>query len=108
MKRDFLGALFLLASWPGLAICSDSAVSELSEHVKIGPSRHLYLHCVGTGAPTVVLDAGLWDSGKVWGEVQKGISQFTRVCAYDRAGLGKSDPSGRPSSAANIVDDLHN
>ena len=31
----------------------------------------------------------------------------TRVCAYDRAGLGFSDAATRPSDLRNIVDDLH-
>jgi pimeloyl-ACP methyl ester carboxylesterase len=35
------------------------------------------------------------------------LTKATRACAYDRAGVGFSDPSGRPSSPANIVDDLH-
>ena len=43
----------------------------------------------------------------IWRHVQAEIAKFTRVCAYDRAGLGFSDPATRPSDLSNMVDDLH-
>lgn len=43
----------------------------------------------------------------MWGLVQPAIAKRTQACAYDRAGLGFSDPANRESSSANIVDDLH-
>jgi pimeloyl-ACP methyl ester carboxylesterase len=42
-----------------------------------------------------------------WRLVQAEIGRFTRVCAYDRAGLGFSDAATRPSNDANMADDLH-
>ena len=42
-----------------------------------------------------------------WRHVQAQIGETTRVCAYDRAGLGFSDAAARPSDLRNIVDDLH-
>jgi pimeloyl-ACP methyl ester carboxylesterase len=56
-----------------------------------GYSMHLY--CIGQGSPTVVLDSGLGDYWLSWFKVQPQISQLTRVCSYDRAGIGWSDPS---------------
>ena len=47
---------------------------------------------LGTGAPTVVLDHGLGDWWGTWKPVLPGISAFTRVVAYSRAGCGGSDP----------------
>jgi pimeloyl-ACP methyl ester carboxylesterase len=42
------------------------------------------------------LDAGLGDSSLVWAGVQRQLTDKTRVCSYDRAGIGWSDPGPRP------------
>src|SRR5829696_30737 len=65
--------------------------------VDVGGYR-LHLHCIGQGSPTVVLDAGLGGFSLDWGAVQPQIAMSTRVCAYDRAGLGWSEPRPTPRS----------
>jgi pimeloyl-ACP methyl ester carboxylesterase len=70
-----------------------------------GYSVHIY--CTGQGSPTVILDAGMGDSFMSWQKVQPGIAKFTRVCSYDRAGLGYSDSSPRPRASRVFVDELH-
>jgi pimeloyl-ACP methyl ester carboxylesterase len=68
----------------------------------------MHLDCEGQGAPTVVLESGLWDDSIVWHNVQPEIAKLTRVCSYDRAGLGYSDP--RPDQvpdSRNIAQNLH-
>jgi pimeloyl-ACP methyl ester carboxylesterase len=55
----------------------------------------MYYECSGAGSPTVVLDAGSPDTSKTWRSVQPKIARKTRVCAYDRAGLGRSAPARR-------------
>lgn len=75
--------------------------------VEVEPGRRLNLYCVGSGEPVVVLEAGLTDPINVWGLVQPRVSAHTRLCAYDRAGIGFSDEQTRPSTSANMVDDLH-
>jgi pimeloyl-ACP methyl ester carboxylesterase len=74
--------------------------------VDIGGHR-LHLHCVGEGSPTVVLDAGLGAFSLDWGAVQSKIATTTRVCAYDRAGLGWSEPGPRLRSPQQFADELH-
>ncbi len=74
--------------------------------VDVGGHR-LHLHCVGQGGPTVVLDAGLGAFSLDWGAVQPEIAATTRVCAYDRAGLGWSEPGPRPRSPQQFADELH-
>jgi pimeloyl-ACP methyl ester carboxylesterase len=74
--------------------------------VSIG-DRRLHLRCVGTGAPVVVLEAGLGDGLLTWDAVQDSIAAFTRVCAYDRAGFGWSDPGPAPRTSAQEVGELH-
>jgi pimeloyl-ACP methyl ester carboxylesterase len=47
----------------------------------------------GSGGPAVVFDAGLGEPGSLaWAGVLPALAERTRVIAYDRAGLGASDP----------------
>ena len=52
----------------------------------------LYLECAGSGSPTVVLEAGFGGASQDWANVAPALGLTTRTCAYDRAGLGASDP----------------
>ena len=69
--------------------------------------RKMHIECTGEGSPTVILDSGLGDSYLSWREVQPEIAKFTRVCSYDRAGLGYSDPSSEPRTSKVIAEELH-
>jgi pimeloyl-ACP methyl ester carboxylesterase len=69
--------------------------------------RKMHLNCSGESSPTVILDSGLGDSSLSWHKVQPEIAKFTRVCSYDRAGLGYSDPSSRPRTSRVIAEELH-
>jgi len=69
--------------------------------------HRLAFSCTGTGSPTVVLETGLGAESSEWAFIQRGIAEFTRVCRYDRAGRGASDPAPRPRTASQMVDDLH-
>ncbi|HET9221612.1 MAG TPA: alpha/beta hydrolase, partial [Roseiflexaceae bacterium] len=74
--------------------------------VDVGGYR-LHINCVGAGSPTVVLDAGLGGSSLDWNLVQSELGNTTRVCAYDRAGMGWSDPGPQPRTPHQIADELH-
>jgi pimeloyl-ACP methyl ester carboxylesterase len=54
----------------------------------------------------VILEAGLGGSSVSWGFVQPEVARFTRVCSYDRAGLGYSDPGPSPRTARRIAREL--
>jgi hypothetical protein len=69
--------------------------------------RRLWIACRGEGSPTVVMDAGVNSGSRVWFLVWPATAATTRVCVYDRAGLGRSDPIPRPRTSQEIVDDLH-
>ncbi|HVN83763.1 MAG TPA: alpha/beta hydrolase [Candidatus Binatia bacterium] len=77
-----------------------------TERIDVGGHK-LNIKCIGSGEPTIVLDAGRGDNLDIWFAVQPGIAGFTRVCAYDRAGYGKSDPGPLPRTSAQIVSELH-
>jgi len=70
--------------------------------VDVGGYR-LHLRCAGQGSPTVVLESGGGMTSNEWTLVQPEVAKFTRVCSYDRAGLGWSE-SGPPSDP---VEALH-
>jgi pimeloyl-ACP methyl ester carboxylesterase len=76
---------------------------QVGRSVDIG-GRSLNLHCAGTGTPTVVLEAAV---GYRWLPIQHQVSTFTRVCWYDRAGHGWSEPGPRPRTSVAVADDLH-
>ena len=73
--------------------------------VDIG-GRSLYLDCRGSGSPTVILESGLGSDAGGWGFVLPKVAERTRVCAYDRAGLGRSDPQPGTHSVGEAVADL--
>ena len=74
--------------------------------VDVGGFR-LHLNCSGTGSPAVVLDAALGGSSISWSLVQPVIAKRTRICSYDRAGLGWSDAGPMPRTAGRVADELH-
>ena len=78
--------------------------------IDVGGYR-LHINCAGNpakGSPTVVMDAGGYDSSQSWNKVQPEVAKFARACVYDRAGLGKSEPRPNPSyPSQEIVKDLH-
>jgi len=74
--------------------------------VDIGGYR-LHIYCIGEGSPTVILEAGGGNPWLSWYKVQPQVAQFTKVCAYDRAGLGWSDPSPKPRTTTVIAEELH-
>lgn len=76
----------------------------------IAPARdgaRLNFTCLGTGAPTVVFDAGYSDWAPAWAVVQPRIAAFTRACSYDRAGSGFSEPGPMPRTTERIATELH-
>lgn len=52
----------------------------------------MHLLTVGSGPVTVVMEAGLNGTHLEWSKVQPFVAQHTRVCTYDRVGLGYSEP----------------
>lgn len=75
--------------------------------VDIG-GRRMHVDCRGSGAPTVVFEAGLDMYGSLsWSAVQDEVARTTRACSYDRAGIMWSDRSDGARDAAAVAADLH-
>ena len=90
----------------GIGRFDESPYVQAQRLVDVG-GRRMNLYCSGTGSPTVILDAGLGNTTVVWARVQRPIAQHTRVCSYDRAGMGFSDPTTSARDAGAVVRDLH-
>lgn len=58
----------------------------------VADGRELSLVCRGEGSPTVILEAGDESGTEEWSLVQTDLAEVTRTCAYDRGGIGQSDP----------------
>ena len=106
-----LGALVALATIGALYQIA-GMVFDRKEHsapgqlIDIGGHR-LHLYCIGQGSPTVVLEAAAPGWSLYWSLVQPEVAKATRVCAYDRAGLGWSDRGPLPRTGQRMVHELH-
>lgn len=72
--------------------------------------RQMHLYCTGANLdsrPTVILEQGGGGNTLAWFMVQPELAQTTRVCSYDRAGQGWSEPGPLPRDGAHISSDLH-
>lgn len=90
-----------------LPLIDGPAYTQPQNMVAVDGGRRLNLYCAGEGSPTVVLEAGQGWPIAAWGYVQPVVAKRLRTCSYDRAGIGFSDGSNRPSTSADVVDDLH-
>jgi len=68
--------------------------------------HRMFLHCAGTGSPTVLLSSGFGERSPSWAWITADIARTTRVCVYDRAGQGWSEPAG-PQDGVRLATDLH-
>jgi pimeloyl-ACP methyl ester carboxylesterase len=74
--------------------------------VDVGGHR-LHIRCAGQGTPTVILEAANLGMSAHWVRVQQQLADTTRVCAYDRAGMGWSESGPEPRDAKQISSELH-
>src|SRR5919199_4181080 len=74
--------------------------------IDVGGHR-LHLSCTGSGSPTVVLEPGAGMTSSDLGLITPAVAGETRVCVYDRAGRGWSEPADTPQDGAQIATDLH-
>lgn len=65
--------------------------------------RRMHIDCRGQGSPTVVVELGLTEAAALWSEMHDDMARLTRVCIYDRAGLGYSAPVARLPVASEVA-----
>jgi pimeloyl-ACP methyl ester carboxylesterase len=95
------GAIATVSMAPGLG-----ASAQPGRMIDVG-GRRLYIECTGTGSPVVVLQSGLGESSSYWGRIAPAVAASTTVCAYDRAGHGRSDAAAAPQDGTALATDLH-
>ncbi len=72
-----------------------------------GRRLHMLVKGEDISSPTIVLEAGTLAFSSYWAWVQPEIAKFAQVVAYDRAGMGWSDPGPQPRDAEHIATELH-
>jgi pimeloyl-ACP methyl ester carboxylesterase len=109
-----LGLIVVLLALAVLGAIYQSIATELAERAYPPPGEMvdvggygLHINCTGQGSPTVILDAGSGGFSAHWVRVQREVSGTTRVCAYDRAGMGWSEMGPEPRDAQQITSELH-
>ena len=75
--------------------------------VEIGGGCRIHLYALGEGAPAVIFESGIAASSLNWRSVQETVAKRTLAVAYDRRGLGWSDPCSPPLTASGIAAELH-
>jgi pimeloyl-ACP methyl ester carboxylesterase len=109
--------LRLLAAFAGLVaagagyqliaeIADQRAFPPPGQLVRVG-EHQLHIYCNGHGSPTIVLNHVGAGNVKQWALIQPQLATTTRVCAYDRAGFGWSDPATGSRDARTSAYELH-
>ncbi|MFP3947525.1 MAG: alpha/beta fold hydrolase [Longimicrobiales bacterium] len=101
IERIGLGLVGVLLTLAGLGFAYQTRGEARDREALVPPGRMvpvdgfgMHLHCTGRGSPTVILETGAAGFAQTWAWVQKSLSRTTRVCSYDRAGLGWSEDWG--------------
>jgi hypothetical protein len=113
--RSLGGLLGLVLVLAVAGSACQTVATTLDERAHPAPGRlvdaggyRLHLNCAGDGGPTVILESGLANRSADWDIVQPQIAGATRVCSYDRAGIGWSDGGREPRGPSRIATELHN
>jgi pimeloyl-ACP methyl ester carboxylesterase len=109
-----LGLIVALLALALAGAIYQAIATERAEHAYPPPGEmvdvgdySLHINCVGQGTPIVLLDGGLGEWSAQWVLVKQEVSDTTRVCAYDRAGMGWSESGPEPRDARQISSELH-
>lgn len=99
--------LTVCATYNALSLLRFREMNRPASGMYVVNGHRMHLNCAGAGSPTLVLEAGLGNDSLIWGSVQPEFAKTTRVCSYDRAGFGWSDPVDGPRDADHIAVELH-
>jgi pimeloyl-ACP methyl ester carboxylesterase len=108
----WLVALSLIAVVSG---CIYQSVMEARDDRRFPPPGKLvdvdghlmHIFCHGKGSPTVVVEQGIGVQATRWTPLNARLAEITTVCAYDRAGMGYSEPVGHPTPSTEVASNLH-
>ena len=89
-----------------VASATPATSTDVDESFDVGDGRMLRMVCSGEGSPTVILEAGDESGVDEWSQVMPAVADLTRTCAYDRAGVGLSDPATGCRGLDDLTSDL--
>src|ERR671921_720719 len=111
------GFVWLVAGLLALAVIGaiyQAIATQIDQHTYSPPgemvdvgTHSLHINCLGEGSPTVILEAANLGMSAHWVRVHQQLAQTTRVCAYDRAGMGWSERGPEPRDARQVSGELH-
>ena len=102
-----LAGLLVVAIMAAVAVPANAAPSRTRLEGVFDVGGHgLYLRCTGHGHPIVVMDAALGTDSGTWAEVEPAVARYTRVCVYDRPGVGRSEAGSGVTTCARMVAEL--
>jgi pimeloyl-ACP methyl ester carboxylesterase len=109
-----LGLIGLLAAGLLIALATEKLLELRDERLYPPPGQMVdsgngrqQIFCEGRGAPTVVLITGNGLPSILIRPLQDQVAKYSRVCSYDRSGLGWSEPAIRPVNVLGQTDELH-
>ena len=106
-KTMFLKTVLIVSATIGMTLGQQPDIGSPPGRLVEMDGRRIHFICNGSGSPTVLIEAGASSFAIDFSLVQPEISKTNRVCSYDRAGMGWSDPRGTFDTAQRIVEDLH-
>jgi pimeloyl-ACP methyl ester carboxylesterase len=115
-KRGLFSLLVLLLLVPAAGAAHQFFATRMDQRTYLPAGQltdvggyMLHIHCTGQGSPTILLEGGLVGTSLDWSLVQPALSTTTRVCSYDRGGLGwsESNPSGAARTSSQLAAELH-
>lgn len=87
------GLCLLLASLGGIGHIKRMSAAPPFDRVEVEPGRYLHTLCEGPkGAPFILYDAGAFGIYTDGWWIKEALKADHRICLYDRAGMGWSDP----------------
>jgi pimeloyl-ACP methyl ester carboxylesterase len=117
LKRGLLGLLIFIIVLSVVGAVYQTVATQMDKRNYSAPGQlvevggyQMHMYCVGVntaGSPTVILESGLGATSSAWAWIQPEVAKTTRVCSYDRAGMGASDPRPEPRDAKHIASELH-
>ena len=114
LKRSLLRLSIIVFGLVMAGMIYQSALAEADRRNLPAPGHlidvggfKMHIYCMGEGSPTVILETLSGGTSSYWGWVQPEVAEQTRVCVYDRAGRGWSEPDSEPISLARTSRNLH-
>lgn len=114
VRRGLIGFAIILVALILVGVVYQIIGAELDKR-NFAPRGQLYtvnghqmhLVCIGEGSPAIILQAGATAESLWWYRVQNQLAEHTQVCAYDRPGMGWSEPVNGARDPLTINTELH-